>query len=301
MRKRSEGHFTGEQDTLLYYQHWHAEVEPTATLIITHGMAEHSDAYARLVAGLNIPNLEIYGWDLRGHGHSEGRWGVVRHFDDFSKDFVRFVNLVSEQRGHTGPLFLLGHSMGGLVNLHALFNPTFQAELNSKVTGLVLSSPLLEVALKVPMLKEKAGRFFSDYLPNFTVANELNFDDITRDRTIVKEYEKDTLRPDRISLKFYVSLTEVMALTKGQAEQLTLPLLMQVAGNDKIVSARAAQIFFEKCASQDKHLIVYDEFYHEIYNDLGRERPYHDLTSWLIRRMKTSNSPKDENVKQPEG
>lgn len=62
---------------------------------------------------------------------------------------------------------------------------------------------------------------------------------------------------------------------------------MQLAGDDHLVNARAAAQFFEKLEVPDKTLHVYEELYHEIYNEPAaqREQVLNDLENWLEERI----------------
>jgi len=93
MAERLEGTFWGYQDVELFYQVWKPEVSH-GTLVVTHGIAEHSDCYARFADAVVEMGWTVFAWDLRGHGRSEGKRGYVNRFQDFSDDLdnaVRFV------------------------------------------------------------------------------------------------------------------------------------------------------------------------------------------------------------------
>jgi len=113
MLKRHEGTFAGFEDAELFYQTWTVP-DPKGTVLITHGLAEHSDCYHPLAKQLAQEKWNVWGWDLRGHGRSEGKRGCVRDFADFMKDlgaFVHFYRLQSDLPS-TQKLILFGHSLG---------------------------------------------------------------------------------------------------------------------------------------------------------------------------------------------
>src|SRR5690606_35552325 len=118
MAKRSEGFFKGYDDIELFYQTW-ASDNPAGTLVITHGIGEHSESYIRLADGLKHTPWEVYAWDLRGHGRSEGKRGVVKSFSEYYRDLHCFLELVKEKNADR-PTVLLGHSLGGLINIRGI-------------------------------------------------------------------------------------------------------------------------------------------------------------------------------------
>lgn len=277
---RIEGDFRGYQDQVLFYQAW-VPAKSNGTLVISHGQAEHSNCYHRLVSALEDFNWTILAWDMRGHGRSEGKRGFAENFSDYVLDFEKFLQQITPDYVEKGkPLVLLGHSMGGLVQLKALLN---SVDGNVPVTAQVLSSPLLGLGLPVPAWKDKAAHLLHQFLPQVTMGNELKYSQLTRDLDIQKEYDHDVLRHDQISSGVYIGMTESIAIVQSKAQQIKLPSFFQIAGKDSVVSSIAAQEFFEKLGSSDKKMQVYKESLHEVYNDLDREEAFRDLKNFLSR------------------
>ena len=168
MFKRSESFFTGLQNTRLFYQMWEPE-QPRGHLIITHGQAEHSGCYPRLIEGLKELSFSVYAWDMRGHGRSEGQRGYAREFEDYVKDLQLFIQHLRDERGlYPKNLHLLGHSMGGLVQLKMLLNNG-----HWEFPGQILSSPMLGVAVDVPLYKDLAAFVLSKIFTNVSLIKEI--------------------------------------------------------------------------------------------------------------------------------
>lgn len=282
---RAEGHFLSRQ-TELFYQSWtpvSSQAHPSrATLVLTHGMGEHSEAYVKSADALARMGYTIHAWDLRGHGRSAGKRGHVDHFTDFTSDLSQFLLHLQKNGLLPGPFALLGHSMGGLITLKYLIEESREgASDDPKPSACVLSSPLLDVALKVPVVKDAAGRFLNHIWPSLTLYNEIKYADLTRDPEWLKTYERDSLRHDKISPALYTGMMEAMKDALENASQITLPVCVLAAGHDKIVSLEATKRMFERLGSPMKKLIVYDESYHEIFNDLDRETVFRDLSAFL--------------------
>lgn len=276
MLKRSEGFFSGFEDQRLYFQSWEP-IQSKGVLIITHGHGEHSDCYSRLISALAPLSLTIHAWDLRGHGQSEGQRGYAKDFENYVLDLEAFYAFL-----HRDPIlqkqkvFLLAHSMGGLIQTEALVrNPQWS------IAAQILCSPLFEIALEVSLIKDFAAVAFSQILPQVTLANQIENDQVTRDSEVIKEFDKDVLRHDRMSPGVYLGSLLSMQLIKKQVQKINCPTLIQISDRDSVVSSEATRRLFKKWGAQKKSLKEYEDFRHELYNDLGREQVFQDLTEFL--------------------
>lgn len=274
MIQRTEGYFRGYNDFELFYQAWKCETG-RATLVVTHGLGEHSEAYTRLANGMLPGDWNMYAWDLRGHGRSEGERGVIRAFSDYCEDLRLFVDFVKKANPNK-PIVLIGHSMGGLISAETVIK---FGDLGAK--SLCLSSPLFGIAVQVPAIKEKMARIAANILPNLTLHNELKFEDLSHDPKMIEEYEKDILRHDRISTTLFVEMVNAMDFCNTSADRIKLPLFMQLSGDDRIVNRKKAESFFDNAGSQNKVIKIYENYYHEIFNEVGREAVFSDLKNWL--------------------
>ncbi|MEQ1876262.1 MAG: lysophospholipase [Bdellovibrionia bacterium] len=277
--KRTEGYFRGHKDYELFYQSW-LPSKPIGTLVVTHGLGEHSECYDRLAQGLANSHLAIYAWDLRGHGRSEGNRGVIETFADYTNDLAHFITHLKSNSVKT-PLLLLGHSMGALVNLRAVLQHG-----TMDCTALALSSPLVGLTLRVPELKKIAAQVLAKYAPTFTLYNEVHFNDLTRDKKVIEEYTRDPLRHDRSSALLYLQISENMDFVIANAHTIHTPVLLQQAGNDRVVDRQTSRRLYDNLGSKDKEWIVYEGFKHEIFNETERARVYEDLKKWLARWTK---------------
>ncbi len=276
---RHEGQFEGYQGIELFYQSWTSdETGPLSrgTLVITPGLAEHSECYHRFAQDVAPLGWDIFSWDMRGHGRSEGKRGYVASFSEFSEDLHCFVQHLKKSGKLTQPFALVGHSMGGLVTLRLLL------EHGDEGAGaVVLSSPLLGVSVRVPPLKDLAAKVLFRVFPQFTMGNELRYDVLTRDQEWVKTYTADSLRHDKISPALYFGMLDSMTFVKENISKVSVPILVLAAGDDRVVSRSEIEAAFPRIGSKNKKLIIYDGSYHEIFNDLDRLRVFADMNSFL--------------------
>lgn len=276
MFKISEGRFKGVKNVELYFQAWTVPA-PRGTIVITHGHGEHTDSYKRVVEGLKNENWDIYAWDMRGHGRSEGIRGFAETFDLYCDDFKIFLNQVRAIPGVLDrPLVYLSHSMGSLVQLKTIIlNPALEPD------AMVLSSPLVGLGVTVPPIKKFGAEWLKKLAPTVTMWNEVRNQDLTRDPDVIREFEQDPFRHARICAGVYLGFLESFPIVQKEAAQIHCPTLMQGTNKDPIISTPEALRLFENLGSSDKVLKIYDNAKHEIYNDIVREQVLQDLREFL--------------------
>ena len=275
---RQEDRLRSFDGTEIFYQLWQAP-KPEGLLIITHGMAEHSECYAPIVEQLQLQSWNVIAWDLRGHGQSGGQRGFVEHFDDYLKDFHQLLSLLNSKTPlNNRPLVLFGHSMGGLITYSTAMEYT-----QWPIKGVVLSSPCFGLSVEVPLWKEKASGFLSKVAPRLTMSNEIDYSILSHDPQMIPRYKNDPLRHEKISPRLYVEMVQKMNWAMEAAPNWKLPVFFQLAGDEKLVNTEVSEKLYSKITYQDKQLKVYPRLYHEIYNELGKEEVFKDLKSYLQR------------------
>lgn len=273
MHQRFEGSFKGTDQTELFFQTWTPD-KIRGVFVITHGLAEHSECYHSLAKILAEDGWQVFAWDMRGHGRSEGKRGFAKNISYFIDDLEIFAKLVHRQAKGQNIVFF-GHSLGGLVTLRYLQSRAVE------YTGLVLSSPCVGLSVTVPAFKEKLAHVALRWLPTLTMYNEIKYTDLTHDAEVIKSYESDSLRHDKISPGIFLSMLENFPLVLEDASKISGPVLMQLSGDDKIVSTEASRTLFDKLPGKKNQLILYPQNYHEIYNDLDREQVVADLKKFI--------------------
>lgn len=270
------GTFESADGLKIFYRAFVAEKE-RAGLVIVHGIGEHSGRYDNVVEKLILGNISVWAMDLRGHGKSEGRRGHILAFDDYINDVSAMVEVAKREMQEERKYFLLGHSMGGLIALDlALRYP-------ERINGVILSSPSLGIAAKVPFLKKAMGKFMSSVAPGLTLSNGIDITRLSHDKQVVRAYGDDPLVHDRVSARWFSEFMKVMEKVGNSAPQLKVPILMQLAGDDALTDVKASQKFFEGLTVDDKALYVYQRLYHEIYNESEelKSGPLQDLDDWI--------------------
>lgn len=262
----------------LFAQSWLPEERPHGIVVLVHGFGEHSDRYAYLVAALTAAGYAVYGFDHRGHGRSPGQRGHVERFGDFLED-VRQV-IVRVQADNPGlPLFLFGHSVGGLVALYyALLHP-------ENLAGVIASAPLLSQPNISPIVLTIA-RLLSRFVPTFPLDTGLDSATISRDPAEVQRYKTDPLVHAKTSARAGAEGMNAIARVQAHAGELRTPLLLYHGGDDRLVSIAGSRTFFANAGSADKTFWELPGGFHESHNDLGREQLFARLVAWLDARAR---------------
>lgn len=292
MIKRMEGYFQGDSSFAsgtalsfdvpaqndLFYQSWTGP-KPRATLVLTHGIAEHSEAYHEAALDLVSKGWDTYAFDLRGHGRSDGRRGYIDDFHRYSNDLDKFVRYLRSGplKDSKVPVVMFGHSMGALITLRYLVD---KGEAIPAI-ACVLSSPALGISLPIPPLKKMAASFLMKFLPKVTLPNDIPYDKLTHVEERWKKYPGDALRHDKISPAMYFGMLEAFSKVVEGAPKIKLPVLVVASGDDQIVDRPSTEAFFPKLGSSKKKLIIYEKSYHEILNDIEREQVIEDIDAFL--------------------
>ncbi len=274
------GTLTSADGVKIFYRYYPAESE-RAHMVIAHGLGEHSGRYGNVVERMLPKGISVWVPDHRGHGQSEGKRGHALNFIQYLSDLRLLVDLAGEDRAQGLKCFLLGHSMGGLIVLY------FAQQFPGLFDGVIASSPALGMTIEIPVVKKVLGSVMSYIWPGLTMGNGLGASKISHDSKVVSTYETDPLVHDRVSARLFTELLAAMETVHAQASSLTLPVLLQVAGDDHLVSARSTLQFFKALDLDDKTLHVYDGLYHEIYNEGKdqRRQVLKDLEDWLEKHI----------------
>ncbi|MCB0407804.1 MAG: alpha/beta fold hydrolase, partial [Bdellovibrionales bacterium] len=203
MTERFESRFKGFDKKELFFQCW---LTPQAdrTMVITHGLAEHSECYHDFALKMNEDKINVYAWDLAGHGRSSGKRGYIPNFNDYELDLRCFIDVIFKEIGSDDKkIILFGHSMGGLITLMHLLS----AE-TSRYAAACLSSPALGYSIEVSSIKDWLARFSNKWLPTLTLYNEIEYRDLTHLPEKLAEYENDSFRHDKVCAAIYLGMME---------------------------------------------------------------------------------------------
>lgn len=263
---------------------WPPEHSPVAHLIIVHGYAEHSGRYEALARDLNDAGLHVHACDLRGHGQSPGRRGQIKDFAALAADLSRFVERIREKVGNR-PLFILGHSMGGLLTAHYL------AGESTGIRGAIFSSPLMAIPDHVSPLLLGMSRILGMAAPGLPV-DRLDSKGIATAPEVVEAYDTDPLvYHGPIRARTGAALAHAIQVLPALLPKITLPLLVFHGTADSIAPPSGSQLLMDHAGSTDKACFSVDGGFHELLNDTGREEVIQKMLAWIECHGAASGSP----------
>ncbi|HLF84304.1 MAG TPA: lysophospholipase, partial [Blastocatellia bacterium] len=198
------------------------------------------------------------------------------------EDLAKIITSVRSRSG-ANPLFLIGHSMGGLIALR------YAARKSGMLTGAVISAPLIEVAVPVPAHKLMIARVGARMNPRWRLSNEINPANLSRDPEVGRAYAADPLVNRKVSAKWFAETTRAMEEVAEWGPRITTPMLVMHGTEDRLASVDAAQRMFELIKSPDKELVIYPGFYHELFNEPEKQTVFERVTDWLGMRADASS------------
>lgn len=276
--RETRGTVPGWDGTPLYRVAWEVP-EPRALLLLSHGMGEHAGRYATFARDLAAAGISTHALDHRGNGRSPGRRGHVRRFRELVDDLEAFRReVVAPGGGPAPPVFLLGHSLGGLVALRHL-----EAYAEAQWAGAILSSPALAVAVEAPRWKVAVAHALSPVLPALPFTNEIDPAVLTRDRAVADAYRHDPLVHPYVTPRLYTEMVRAMRLAVQERARIRTPLLFVVPGEDRVVRSAATEAF-ARSLTGDVTLRRYEGFFHECFNEPERDRVVRDVVAWITAR-----------------
>jgi len=275
---RHEEGFLNSADHLRLYWQRYTPPRPRATVAVLHGGGDHSGRYPGLTSALVRAGFQAALLDLRGHGQSDGRRWHVDAFGDYLSDLDAFVAKLSQDGVAGEQLFMVAHSMGALVAT------LWGLPRGRHLAGFVFSSPYFRLALKPPVVKVVAARVLGRIVPWLPVSTGLPIDDLTSDPDHRRWTERDPLYGRATTPRWFEESGRAQREALRRAGEWTAPLLVLAAGADRIADVAASRRFVEGAGAADKRLVVYDGFRHEIFNEVGRDRPIGEAIGWLSSR-----------------
>ncbi len=253
-------------------------VQPKAVACLVHGLGEHSSRYAHVAEAFGKDGFILLSYDLRGHGRSGGARGHISSIEDFMQDID--VMLEQARSRYPGlPLFLYGHSLGGIQVLH------YGLLRKPNVKGVIATSSGLRTALENQPAKIMAAKVLGALVPKATLPSGLDSTGISRNQAVVEAYQNDPLVHDKISLGFGKIMLGVTRWTLEHAGEFPLPLLLLHGKADRIAfstgSMEFAEPLKEKCT-----LVLWEGGYHELHNEAEQAEVFRTMTLWMDARLR---------------
>jgi len=246
-----------------------------AVLVLVYGMGATAKRFKYLVKHLKKEKISSYTLELQGYGITRGLRGYVPSFQTYLNDLKKLFNKVKkENKGKK--IFLLGESMGGLIALR------YQLENPQDFDGLIPIVPALFNKMPIPFFRI----FLNSYInPKKQYNMPFTTEIITHDKKIQKELDNNELETTIATAALNKEILFNMIKMNLSAKKLQKPIFILAAGKDKLVSTFVTKLFFKKLRIKDKKLNVYQNKYHALTVETGKEKIFKDIENWIISKV----------------
>jgi alpha-beta hydrolase superfamily lysophospholipase len=260
----------------IFLRSWVPESRARGVVVICHGVNSHGGQYAWAAQQLAAAGFAVFALDLRGRGRSEGERFYVEDVADYVSDVANTIAVAKAR--HPGlPVYLLGHSAGGVVSA------TYVLDHQAELAGFICESFAFQVP--APGFALAAIKGISHLAPRLPVL-KLKNEDFSRDPAAVEALNADPLTAHEVQPAITVAaLVRADERLHDEFPSITLPVLIMHGTDDKATVCRGSQFFYDTAGSTDKTLKLYEGHYHDLLNDIGKEQVMADILRWIAERL----------------
>ena len=263
----------------LFGRQWMPEGPVKAAICLVHGFGEHSGRYPHVAEAFVREGWAVTAPDLRGHGNSEGPRGYIPSYNTLIRDLSLFLDRARETASGR-PVILYGHSAGGnLVLNYVLRKP-------EGISGLVASSPWLRLVHPPGFFLEMFALLMTRLWPLYSRETGDDPKILTRDPVKLEEVKNDPLVHNRISARFYRGMRMAGLNVLRRAGRISVPRLIMHGSGDRLMSPAGAEEFASRMGPNGTFK-MWDGYYHELHNDIGREDVIGYIVGWIDRLITT--------------
>jgi acylglycerol lipase len=274
--------FVTDDGLELYEQRWAPPREPRATVVLVHGLKDHSTRYRELAISLTNHGLAVHAFDMRGHGYSAGVRDHVGSADQCLADLDRVVNRV-RLRAPGRPLFLLGQGFGGsLVGLYAVRS-------RPQLAGLVLSAPALRGKVS---RAERARSAMAGALAPRADGMAIDYSHWSTDKRAVEDLRNDPLvAPGEVTAGTARALILASDELQKRIGEIAIPLLILDGEQDEVSDHQAIVALAGAARAADKTLTVYPGLAYDLFHETQRDQVVSDVVEWLQKHAEATAPP----------
>lgn len=270
----TESTFTGGRGVTLHTVDWSPDGDGAivADVVLVHGYGEHSGRYVPVAEVLTGAGFRVASLDLRGHGRSVGlRRGDVDDFDTLVDDVSAYVDSVRSDR----PLFVYGHSMGGLITVRLAERD------DSRFAGLVITSAALAAAEAIPAPLLAVANLLGKIAPGLRTIS-LEGDAISRDQAVRDDYDRDPLNfRGKLTARTGREMNLAMSAALADAHRITCPILVLHGTADRLTAPVGSERLVDAVGSKDSTLRTWPGAYHELHHEPEHEEVLSTIVDWL--------------------
>jgi acylglycerol lipase len=260
---------TAADGTKLLVRQWTPARPAWASVLLIHGIAEHTGRYELLGNRFAAAGLEVQGYDQRGFGASGGERAYVDRWEQQLNDLgERLRSVRSDAAGR--PVVLFGHSLGGLIALGYVLTDRSKPDL------LVLSAPAIEAT--VPGWKRNVARVLSSVAPRLHIPNDFDGATLSRDPTVAERYLADPLIEHTTTARFGAEALAEQRRVQTELGRLTLPTLVIHGGDDGLVPPSSSEPLGQLASVTRR---TYPGLRHELHMEPEGPAVLDDVIDWI--------------------
>ncbi|XP_072136352.1 monoglyceride lipase isoform X3 [Mobula birostris] len=256
-----------------------------ALVMILHGAGEHSGAYGNVATMLVNQSLFVFSHDHIGHGQSEGQRLSVPNFSVYVRDCLQHINMM-KYRFPDLKIFLLAHSMGGLIAIYAMHDRP------EDIAGAIFISPLVTLNPESARpWKVFCTKLLCHLMPNMSLG-VMNPQWLSRDEKEVQNFNEDPLcYHGGMKVGFAAVLLNALTGLENILPTITAPVLILHGDADKMCNIKGSHVMFEVVTSTDKTLKVFEESFHQLHKELPEvvKEVFSLIQTWLNDRLPPVN------------
>jgi lysophospholipase len=259
---------------------WEAEGEAKAVIVMVHGAMEHHRRYGWLIEMWRTSGFHVIMADLPGQGMTtRSRRG---HIDSFDEYIFEVKDWVQAAYRYDLPVFLLGHSMGGLISIRLL------QEERLNIAGVILSSPCLGLIKSPSRFLNILSFGLNVVIPSLRMNSGLTVQMATRNKDVCEADSNDTLYITKVSIRWYRELVAAIKqafINIGKIQD--VPMLVMQGGDDKIVNKVLVKDWFNQVPLSEKRFKEWQKCYHEIFNEPERDEVFEYAKDFVNSQLKS--------------
>ena len=253
-----------------YRREWTAD-EPRASVLILHGIAEHSGRYEHIGTSFAKAGFAARAYDHHGHGRSGGKRGHVDSFDVFLDDVE---DNLAELRRAGQPVVVCAHSMGGLIAYSYAVSDRPQPDVY------LLSGPAIGAV--VPAWQRILAPILGRIVPRFFIKAPFDGALLSIDPDVGRAYEEDPLRVPGATARLGMELFVAMKNCNERIDRLRVPTMVVHGGEDPIVPPEFSAPI---AARTEATRVVLDGLRHEVLNEPSWSDTIADLIGFAERTL----------------
>lgn len=256
--------------------------EPKAIVLTIHGSGEHIGRYRHVAEWLNRQQISMVGGDLPGLGTSTEKRGHIENFNDYLHKVEEWLDFAKENWPDK-PIFILGHSLGGLIVLR------FLEELKdkSRLSGAIVSSPAVSIGIEVPKWQITLAKMLEKISPTFGMKSGIQPEQVSRDQLVVKRYAEDPLVYSKVSIRWFFEFQAAIEKVWQKINNLRgIDLLYLQAGADQLVKPAKAEEFVAMAENKQIEFHLIPNLYHEIFNEPEKEIYLKLMSDWILNKIR---------------